>query len=435
MKIIPRDWQGTIMDKVITAPDQSFIVNAPTGAGKMIFIMLLVQYYIQLNKPILILVDRIALIKQLSDCATKYGIEHNIVQANNSVNNASLVTIASIQSYDYTLQPPEYLFIDECHSLYKNTIELIKQVPKAIGFTATAITSGLGSVYNRVINATTAQILTLNGIITPFNVLYMSKIDMTNAKLVAGEYSAVEVHRRSAKIYGDVVAMYKQHTPDKRGICFCATKAHCEDVAALFTEAGIPVGVYTSSTKEADRVELLRKFDNDEIKLLISVSALSKGFDKGYIEVIMDLRPLRKSLAEYIQLVGRGLRSYQGKTHCVVLDFSGNWERFAGDYENIFINGVPEDLNNDIMQFNRPRHDYESDSIQCPSCGANIAHNCIKCGYKRYPRIGITVDVENITAIELPRLDLTSRIREVVPPPPPLVKTSILNKFKKFLRI
>jgi hypothetical protein len=86
----------------------------PTPVLKII--MLLVQYYLQFNKPMLILVDRIALIKQLSECATKYGISHNIIQSKNSINNNSLVTIASVQSYDYTLPPPEYLFIDECHS-------------------------------------------------------------------------------------------------------------------------------------------------------------------------------------------------------------------------------------------------------------------------------------------------------------------------------
>lgn len=427
MHIIPRDWQADVFDKVITSQNKSLIVNAPTGAGKMVFIMLLAQHYQQFNNPILILVDRIALIKQLSECATRYGIEHNIIQANNSIDNQALITIASVQSYDYTLPPPEYLLIDECHSIYENVSNLIKQVPRSIGFTATAITKGLGLVYGSVINATTAQQLTSKGVITPFNVLYMSKINMINAKMVAGEYSASEVHKRSAKIYGDVVAMYQLYTPSQRGIVFCANKAHCEDVAALFIAAGIPVGVYTSSTKESERIEMLRKFDNDEIKLLISVSALSKGFDKGYIEVIMDLRPLRRSLAEYIQMIGRGLRQYPGKTNCTVLDFSGNWERFAADYENIFVYGVPEDLNSDIMGFNRARSDYESDTIHCPCCGSKIAHSCIKCGYKRYPRIGVTTEVKDIIAVPLPRLD--------IPTPPPVSKISAWDKFKQFFGV
>lgn len=425
MKIIPRDWQADILNQVLNSNHKSMIVNAPTGAGKMVFIMLLAEYYQQFNKKILILVDRIALIKQLSDCATKYDIKHNIMQADNSVDNQALITIASVQSYDYTLPNPEYLLIDECHSIYENVSNLIKSVPKTIGFTATAITKGLGLIYDSVINATTAEILTRNGTLMPFNVLYMSKINMVNAKLVAGEYPASEVHKRSAAIYGDVVAMYNQYTPNKRGICFCANKAHCEDVAALFTEAGIPVGVYTSSTKESERIELLRKFDNNEIKLLISVSALSKGFDKGYIEVILDLRPLRRSLAEYIQMIGRGLRQYQNKTNCVVLDFSGNWERFAADYENIFIHGVPDQLDCELMGFNRARSDYESNTIDCPSCGSKISHSCVKCGFKLYPRKEITTDKENIIAVEINR--------DNVPTPSPVSKLNKWGKIKQFL--
>lgn len=387
-KIIPREWQANIMQQAINSQDKSIIVNAPTGAGKMVFIMLLAQHYMQLNKNIVIMVDRIQLINQLSECANSFGIPHNIMQGKNTLDSGYLITIASVQSYDYTLSPPDVLLIDECHSIYANVSKLIKSVNKVIGLTATAITRGLENVYSQVLNATTAQELNAKSILTPFRVEYMNRINMTNTKLIAGEYSANEIHQRCIELYSYIVQMYQNHTNNKRGIVFCATEQHCIELASVFEHLGIPSGVYTSKTKDNDRIELLRKFDNDEIKLLLSVAALSKGFDKGYIEVIIDLRPLKKSLAEYIQIIGRGLRQYPNKTHCTVLDFSGNWQRFASDYENIYCNGVPKNIedSNGIMGFNRSRDDSECFTVKCPHCNNNTDFICTFCGWELYQK-------------------------------------------------
>jgi hypothetical protein len=66
-------------------------------------------------------------------------------------------------------------------------------------------------------------------------------------------------------------------------------------------------------------VEEFRKPDS-YIRGLISVAALSKGFDVSDCGVIIMARPLRSSLSEHIQILGRGLRTHPGKEECIVLD-------------------------------------------------------------------------------------------------------------------
>jgi superfamily II DNA or RNA helicase len=199
-------------------------------------------------------------------------------------------------------------------------------------------------------------------------------------------------------------------------------------VAEQFTKAGISVGIYTSNTSIQNRQILLNKLDNHEITILISVAALSKGFDRQYIECILDLRPLRRSLAEYVQMIGRGIRSYPDKKSCLLLDFTGNFKRFAYDFERVFNNGV--NSLDESERLHRIRKDNETDlTIHCPSCGyENFVLECIKCNYIAKPidmpaRKHITVDVKDIVAIP------------VTIPPSPLSKNSLIDKAKKLFNV
>jgi superfamily II DNA or RNA helicase len=141
----------------------------------------------------------------------------------------------------------------------------------------------------------------------------------------------------------------------------------------------------------------LEDFDNSKILVLISVSALAKGFDKPYVECILDMRPLRRSLAEYVQMVGRGLRCNPGKKECYLLDFTGNIDRFLPDFEDVYYNGVNSlDMS---QRLNRVRTDKESkNAICCPVCDNLYMHKkCTNCGYEKpIEKRVVEVELENI---------------------------------------
>jgi DNA repair protein RadD len=54
----------------------------------------------------------------------------------------------------------------------------------------------------------------------------------------------------------------------------------------------------------------------------VSVGVLTTGFNARGVDLIAFLRPT-KSTSLYVQMCGRGMRTIEGKTDCLVLDFAG----------------------------------------------------------------------------------------------------------------
>ena len=86
------------------------------------------------------------------------------------------------------------------------------------------------------------------------------------------------------------------------------TAAHVEELQRQFLAAGINAATYTYKDLEEDRAETTNEFRraDSSIRGLITVTAASRGFDVPDVSCVIMARPLRKSLAEHIQLFGRG---------------------------------------------------------------------------------------------------------------------------------
>ena len=97
-------------------------------------------------------------------------------------------------------------------------------------------------------------------------------------------------------------------------------------------------------------------------------------------------RPLKSSLAEHIQILGRGLRIHPGKTECIVLDHSGNCVRFWGAMRQFFEQGITV-LDDGTKKARVPAPEYEKKPVKCPSC--HSVHDplpaCPSCGHV-YPK-------------------------------------------------
>ena len=123
------------------------------------------------------------------------------------------------------------------------------------------------------------------------------------------------------------------------------------------------------------------------IRGLITVTAASRGFDIPDVSCVIMARPLRKSLAEHIQLLGRGLRIADGKTDCLVLDHSGNMVRFWQDCEDFFDNGLDDLDDGKPKDKKKAEKKTEAEPIKCPTC--RHVHKpmpfCPACGHE-YPK-------------------------------------------------
>jgi DNA repair protein RadD len=369
------------------------ILAAPTGSGKTVIASFLIDECHKKGKRAVMVCDRIPLIDQTSTTLDLYGIPHGVVQAQHWRRQPDQrVQVASAQTLARRKWPPaDLIIVDEAHTIHRNVTERIStRDTVVIGLTATPFTRGLGRMYDAVVSVTTTNKLIEDGFLAPYRIFAASEPDMTGAKVVAGEWTDEAAAERAMPIVGDVVAEYLKHCDGERFIAFGVNTAHCAEMQRRFMEAGVPCALYTYRTSDEERAELVRDFkaSDGHLRGLISVSALAKGFDVATVGCIIMARPLRTSLAEHIQIWGRGLRVDPDNPSkvCTILDHAGNVARLWEPTMEFFANGATA-LDDGRKRETKKAEKKQSEPMKCPKCAAVHAPRpmCVSCGYE-YPR-------------------------------------------------
>ncbi len=391
----PRDFQVTAHEKLrdgMRAGHKRQLLVAPTGSGKTYLGLRVIHEALRKGRRAVFVCDRTALIDQTSARADSYGLgAHGVVQANHWRRDTSMpFQIASIQTISARGYWPDadVLVIDEAHTQYKATVEHLKTTGAAVvGLTATPCSDGLGLSYSHMVNAATMHELTESGVLVPMRILSCMTPNMAGAETSGGEWTAKAASAREAEIIGDVVAEWLAHGESRKTIAFGADIAYCIELAELFNAAGVRAATFTSETSAGERQALLAEFrkQDSELRVLVSVEALAKGFDVEDIGCVIDARPLRKSLSTAIQMWGRGLRSSKdtGKSECLLLDHSGNIQRFLADYEDVFFNGFQSlDMSEKLDKV--VREELHDAAPGCPGCGHKpFRRRCMACGFEK----------------------------------------------------
>ncbi len=364
------------------------ILSASTGAGKTVCAAYLLKECHEKYKRAVFIADRIALIDQTSATLDQYGIPHGVIQGDHwRFRPYERIQIASAQTLARREWPDaDLIIVDEAHTISQTVIDRIKgREVITIGLTATPFTKGLGKYYDTVASVTTTNNLIRDNFLTPYRIFAASEPDMAGAKVVAGEWSDNEAADRSMPIVGDCVAEYMKHGEGKKFIAFGCNVAHCEELQRQFMAAGVMSELYVYTTPDSARADMVKEFRKPDsyIRGLISVSALAKGFDVSDVEVIIMARPLRKSLSEHIQMLGRGLRIHPGKTQCTILDHSGNCERFWPEMSQFFEEGAPALDDGKPKPKAKVKPKFDAAPQKCPKCAAvhERAPNCPQCGH------------------------------------------------------
>jgi DNA repair protein RadD len=391
----PRPFQQTAHEALragVLAGHKNQLVMAPTGAGKSYLGLRIVHEALLKGKKAVFMCDRTTLINQTSEAADKYGLSaHGILQASHwRMNSDSPFQIASAQTVARRQWPDaDVIVIDEAHTQLKAWTEFIPTCrAKVIGLSATPFSAGLGKLFTNLINATTMHDLTVSGVLVPMRVMSCTMTNMDGAATAGGEWTDNAAEQRGMEIVGDVVAEWVKHAQNRKTIVFGATIKHCEELCKQFNEIGVMAAVFTSNTLPTEREFLLKEYRkrDSSLRVLVSVEALAKGFDVPDVGCVVDCRPLRKSLSTAIQMWGRGLRSSPdtGKVDCLLLDHSGNIQRFLEDYTTIFFDGLDAlDMGEKLDKaIRRDKEDFEAKG--CPACGYKpFSKRCMSCGYEK----------------------------------------------------
>lgn len=368
------------------------ILCAPTGAGKTVMATHMIREAASRGKKTVFLVDMVALVDQASRTLSEFGIDHGILQADNTRRTWEKTLVASegtIRTRGWP-QDVDFLVVDEAHVMRKATREYVKsrKIP-VIGLTATPFSRGLGSVYDDIVSVTTTNKLVEDGWLVRPMVIAGREIDVGRLQQGSdGEWTRKSVQSQGIQIIGDVVQEWERNTfkyfgkPEKT-IVFSATVPHGEEICRQFNARGYNFQQIYYKGNSSEQAETIAEFrrGNSEIHGLVSCEALTKGFDVPDIKIGVAARPYRKSITQHIQQLGRVMRPYEGKDLALWIDHTGNYMGFFHDTERFFEDGVRSLPRSNVKR--REMKAAEKKRFLCPGCGALVPPAmpmCPSCG-------------------------------------------------------
>lgn len=119
-----------------------------------------------------------------------------------------------------------------------------------------------------------------------------------------------------------------EHARGRRCLVFTADVTQAVETRAALMAAGLRAAMVSGETPAAQRRAILRAFEREELDAICNCAVLTEGTDLPVCDAVVLARPF-SSKPLYVQAVGRGLRLYQGKESCLVLDLVGASEEHS----------------------------------------------------------------------------------------------------------
>lgn len=350
MSLVLRDYQQECHDLIETLDPGAYLIQMATGLGKTATFTTLKR-----KGRVLVLAHREELVTQpikYYDCPV--GIE----MANHKSNGEDVV-IASVQSIIHRLdkfKPDDFdmIITDEAHHAaaksYRKIYEYFK--PRLhLGFTATPNRGDnvrLDDIYQDIIFERDIKWAIQNKYLTD---IYCMRVnigyDISKVARRMGDFAPGELEEAmNQDVLNNAIAeAYKKYAKGQTLIFACSVD-HAEAIAEK-----IP-GAVAVTAKTKNRDELIKKFTNREIPVLVNCMIFTEGTDMPLVETVMIARPTSNS-SLYTQMVGRGLRLYPGKEKLTLIDLVGTTGRAnlctAPSLLGIDLNTVPASKQDEII--------------------------------------------------------------------------------------
>ena len=204
----------------------------------------------------------------------------------------------------------------------------------------------------------------------------IGNINMEGVAIRKGEYDEKEMYARFKEwdITEHVVKEIKK--ANGQSIVFCINVAHTLEIYEAIKAVGVNAAYVTGSTKVEERNKIYKQFNSNKIQVLCNCEILTEGADFPPVLNIFLVKKMR-SLARYLQCVGRGARPYQDglyiKPGFNVIDFGGNVE----------MHGFFEDYDEDLtLTEGAEKNTRKPKPRKCPQCGKVLmTKECSDCGF------------------------------------------------------
>ncbi|KAF0115157.1 MAG: DEAD/DEAH box helicase-like protein [Rhodospirillaceae bacterium] len=363
------------------------LLQLATSTGKTAVFCHIALSAVQRGKRVCILVHRQELLFQTSRMLKTLGVEHGLI-APGRLQSRDLVQVASVQTLVRRIADPkkrmgeiDLIVIDECHHAVAGAWgKVLAAWPKAkiLSVTATPCRldgKGLATVFDDLIQGPpVAEMIRLGYLVQPVVYAPPVALDLTDVRSRGGDYVSEDLAAAMDRpaITGDAVTHYERLCPNVPAIVFCASIDHARHVADEFARAGWRAAGIDGSMADGQRRGLIQALGNGGLHILTSCNIISEGTDIPIVGAAILLRPT-KSVALYLQQVGRALRPAPGKDKAIILDHVGN----------VLRHGLPDEEWAWFLDAGAKKTAKEIELRQCPSCYAahRPARMCPECGH------------------------------------------------------
>lgn len=332
------------------AGQQRIGVSLPTGVGKTHIMAHLGKRELALAPPsdggrLMYLVHRDTLVDQTLaklHAILPGGTSIGVVKAERDqlgaqVLIASVHTLAS-ERRRRRLPPISLGVVDEAHvsvsPTYKAVFDQIGAMhpggARLAGFTATwsrADSTGLGDVWQDVVYHKSIKWATRNGyLVKPRGIRVGDGVDASAIRIsrATGDYADGDQERvvMLEEIRDAVVAGVLRHRGDRPGVLFAPTVASAEYFADGLRAAGVPTAGWYGKTPRLERKRIDAAIRSGELAMMTTCTAVAEGYDNPQLGLGV-FCSLTKSEGRFVQMTGRLLRPWPGKTDAILLDCVG----------------------------------------------------------------------------------------------------------------
>ncbi len=323
-------------------------IEMPTGSGKTITFL---SYARQYHKKILIIVPSRQLMNQIYESALNFysacDISRKGDRHNDKIKTLHICIIASIRgdyleflannSFDLTI-------IDEAHhtqsASYKRLIKRRSEIfherdMLILGATATPDRSD-GQLLKEILYTCSYKLEIYKMIedghlsdVEGYSV--KTGIDISDVDSHNGDFSLSLLYKKLCTDSRNsmIIDLYIKEMTDRKTLIFCINIAHSKQITQLLNFHGISASHIDGMMKDNERKSILSAFHNGEISVLCNCQLLTEGFDEPSIDGIILARPTR-SRSLFLQMIGRGLRTFKGKVNCKIIDIVDGHRSLSG---------------------------------------------------------------------------------------------------------
>lgn len=316
------------------------LLGLPTGTGKTVIFAALIR---KRGGRALVLAHRDELLAQATDKirqidpGTRLGLvkaEANDVEA--PVLVASMQTLARESRLARLPRQFETVVVDEAHHAtadsYRRVLDWVGGSPLVLGVTATperADSASLAEVWDEVVYSRSLLEMIRAGYLVDLRGLRV-RLDFDFSRLRVSHGDFVDTESAAALTAADApahaCAAYLEHAAGRKALLFTPTVELAHLMADAFRARGVAAEALDGSLPLEQRRAILARLRSGETQVVANCAVLTEGFDEPSIDCVIVARPTRSRIL-YVQMIGRGTRTFPNKRDCLIVDLVGVTER------------------------------------------------------------------------------------------------------------